>query len=78
MCVSAGAHFMLRGCVQGMTLVNGVPHVAGGIRPPTNGTWLLEPEHRRMQAGEELLIPRGAAAKIHLPNGMVVKICAEA
>src|SRR6187401_1020836 len=32
------AHFMLRAIPGGILIVNGVPKVGGGIRPPLNGT----------------------------------------
>jgi hypothetical protein len=66
--VSRG-HFSLRGSAQGVVLVNGVPGVNGGIRPPTNWTALLEPDYRIMEKGEEFLVERGASARIQLPNG---------
>jgi len=69
--VSRG-HFMLKGSPLGIYLVNGVPRRGGGIRPPVNGTLLLEPVHRWMDKGEEYLIERGASAKIRLPNGTVI------
>jgi len=69
--VSRG-HFMLKGSPLGIYLVNGVPRRGGGIRPPVNGTFLLEPVHRWMEKGEEYLIERGASAKIRLPNGTVI------
>ena len=73
--VSRG-HFMLRYHQRGIELINGVPHRDGGIRPPLNGTWLLEPERRFMEKGECYLIEKGGAARIYLPNGAVVLICA--
>jgi hypothetical protein len=76
MCVSRG-HFMLKGCVHGILLVNGVPRRGGGIRPPRNGTVMLEPARRSMGDGEEYMIERGAAAKIRLPNRTVILMCAE-
>ena len=69
--VSRG-HFMLKGSPLGILLVNGVPRRGGGIRPPMNGTILLEPVHRWMEKEEEYLIERGATAKIRLPNGTVI------
>jgi hypothetical protein len=71
--VSRG-HFLLRGSPDGIVLLNGVPRRGGGIRPPLNGTWLLQPEYRRMKDGEEYLIQRGTSASIHLPNGTRVLI----
>jgi hypothetical protein len=38
---------------------------------------MLEPTYRKMTQGEEYLIPHGGVAKLHLPNGTVVKICCE-
>lgn len=75
-CVSRG-HFMLRAGSEGVTLLNGVPQRGGGIRPPMNGTVLLEPEARSMEEGEEYLIPKGHAACFELPNGTRVSIRAE-
>jgi hypothetical protein len=71
--VSRG-HFLLRAAAGGIVLVNGVPRRGGGIRPPVNGTWLLEPEYRCMREGEEYLIAHGSSAKIHLPNGTRILI----
>ena len=71
--VSRG-HFLLRGSAEGLRLLNGVPRREGGVRPPVNGTWLVEPECRRLEAGEEYLIGRGRSAKIRLPNGTGVLI----
>ena len=75
-CVSRG-HFMLRGSAAGILFVNGVPRPGGGIRPPVNGTQLLEPVCRSMGNGEEYLIERGAAIKIRLPNGTTIVLGAE-
>jgi len=74
--VSRG-HFLLRGTPHGILLVNGVPRQGGGIRPPMNGTEMLEPDCRWMGGGEEFMIERGAAAKIQLPNGTVILLQAE-
>jgi hypothetical protein len=76
MCVSRG-HFMLNGSAHGISLVNGVPRRGGGIRPPKNGTVMLEPEHRSMIDGEDYMIERGASATIRLPNGTVILLRAE-
>jgi hypothetical protein len=73
--VSRG-HFMLRGTSAGILLVNGVPRRGGGIRPPLNGTVMVEPAHRQMADGEEHLIEHGNSAMIRLPNLTVVLICA--
>jgi len=74
--VSRG-HFMLKGSPLGIYLVNGVPRQEGGIRPPLNGTILLEPVQRWMDKGEEYLIERGTSAKIRLPNGTVILLVPE-
>jgi hypothetical protein len=74
--VSRG-HFMLKGSPFGLVLVNGVPRVGGGIRPPLNGTWLLEPQRRRLGPGEEWLIEHGGAIKIWLPNEVTVVVHAD-
>lgn len=74
--VSRG-HFMLKASSAGVVLVNGVPRRGSGIRPPKNGTWLVAPECRRMEEGEEYLILRGMSAKIYLPNASVVLISAD-
>jgi hypothetical protein len=71
--VSRG-HFVLRGSPTGLVLVNGVPRPEGGIRPPRNGTVLLEPEDRPLGPGEEYPIPHGQSATIRLPNGTRVLI----
>ena len=65
--VSRG-HFLLRAAPDGVVLVNGVPRRGGGVRAPLNGTWLLQPEHRRLGDGEAYLIRKGQWIKIHLPN----------
>jgi hypothetical protein len=71
--VSRG-HFMLRGSAQGIVLINGVPDRDGGVRPPTNWTYLLSPEHRLMEKAEEYLVERGTDARIQLPNGASIVI----
>jgi hypothetical protein len=76
MCVSRG-HFMLRGSVAGILFVNGVPRQGGGIRPPLNGTRMLEPDSRPMGQGEEYLIGKGTAIKICLPNDTIIVLGAE-
>jgi hypothetical protein len=68
---------MLRYHQRGIELVNGVPHREGGIRPPLNGTWLLEPVRRFMEKGESYLIEKGTSAKICLPNGNEILIRAD-
>jgi hypothetical protein len=75
-CVSR-AHFTLRGSSRGILLTNGVPGLDGGIRPPVNNTWLLEPTRRQMEPAEEYVIESGAAAVLWLVNGTVLRICAE-
>ena len=74
--VSRG-HFMLRGSVQGILFVNGVPRRGGGIRPPMNGTKMLAPANRPMGPGEEYMIEKGTAIKIRLPNDTVILLGAE-
>lgn len=74
--VSRG-HFMLVYHDRGIVLTNGVPHREGGIRPPLNGTWLLRPEHRFMEKGENYLIEQGSSATIRLPNGATILISAD-
>jgi hypothetical protein len=73
--VSRG-HFMLKGSAKGIILVNGVPRRGGGIRPPVNWTWMLEPDHRLIEKAEEVLIQRGTHLKIRLPNDAVILIVA--
>jgi len=72
-CVSRG-HFLLRASAEGIVLLNGVPRRGGGVRPPINGTWLLAPECRWMEQGEEYLIRKGSSVCIRLPNGTRVLI----
>ena len=74
--VSRG-HFMLRGSVQGILFVNGVPRRGGGIRPPRNGTKMLAPANRPMDPGEEYMIEKGTAIKIRLPNGTEILLGVE-
>ncbi len=76
MSVSRG-HFMVRSWPGGVVLVNGVPKRGGGIRPPLNGTWLIAPECRKLQPGEELPISRGTAVEIQLPNRTRIEIAAD-
>jgi hypothetical protein len=75
-CVSRG-HFMVKGSLHGILFVNGVPRRGGGIRPPKNGTVMVEPDYRSMKQGEEYMIERGTAVKIRLPNGTVILVRAE-
>jgi hypothetical protein len=70
------AHFMLRGNAQGILLTNGVPRAGGGIRPPTNWTYMREPQCRVMEPGEEFLIEHGAGVVLQLPNHNILRICA--
>ena len=63
---------MLKGSLNGILFVNGVPLRGGGIRPPINGTVMLEPECRLMHKGEDHMIERGKSATIRLPNGTVM------
>ncbi len=74
--VSRG-HFMLNADPRGVLLTNAVPHREGGIRPPLNGTWLMEPERRALGQGEDYLIERGRTAKICLPNQTIILISAD-
>jgi hypothetical protein len=67
---------MLRGCPLGILFVNGVSRNGGGIRPPVNGTALVEPEARWFAHCEEYLVERGLKIKICLPNGTTVTIAA--
>jgi hypothetical protein len=71
------AHFMLRAIAGGILLVNGVPKVGGGIRPPRNGTSLTYPSYRTMLPEEEYTIESGAGVIIVLPNGTNVRIKAD-
>lgn len=71
--VSRG-HFMLRAAVGGVLLVNGVPYVDGGIRPPLNGTYMHSPERRQMEPAEEYLIAWGETVSISLPNRAQLEI----
>lgn len=71
--VSRG-HFMLSASTEGILLVNGVPRRGGGIRPPVNGTSLVNPLNRRLQPAEEYLIPQGTKVDILLPNGAIIRI----
>jgi hypothetical protein len=73
--VSRG-HFTLIGSPVGIIFVNGVPRRGGGIRPPLNGTLLIEPEQRGMAQGERILVEPGKSIKIRLPNHMEVLISA--
>jgi hypothetical protein len=71
--VSRG-HFMLRAASGGIVLVNGVPRPDGGIRPPLNGTWLVHPNRRLLDPGEEYLIESQTSVVIWLPNETVIEI----
>lgn len=74
--VSRG-HFTLRGAPGGaVVFTNGVPAVGGGVRPPTNGTWLLAPHRRQLDPGEELHIGPGEAVVVYLPNGCTLQLAA--
>lgn len=74
--VSRG-HFMLRAMPGGILFVNGVPRRGGGLRPPKNGTWLVAPERRTMEPGEEYRIESGTWIVVWLPNGSELRINAE-
>jgi hypothetical protein len=71
--VSRG-HFTLSAHPAGLSLINGVPQRGGGIRPPRNGTLLLDPIQRPMLPGEEHEIYYGSAVTLQLPNGSQVRI----
>jgi hypothetical protein len=71
--VSRG-HFTLVGSPIGIIFVNGVPRRGGGIRPPMNGTLLIEPERRTMIQGERMVVEPGKFIKIRLPNRVEVLI----
>jgi hypothetical protein len=73
--VSRG-HFMLRWAAGGILLINGVPRLGGGIRPPLNGTFLLEPVRRVLGPAEEYLIASGTSIVLWLPNHTRVRIAA--
>jgi hypothetical protein len=69
------AHFTLRGGAGGsVVFTNGVPQAGGGIRPPTNGTWLVSPARRFLDAGEEIRLVCGEAVVIWLPNGCSLQL----
>ena len=69
------AHFTLRGGAGGgVVFTNGVPQAGGGIRPPTNSTWLVAPAVRLLDPGEEVLIGCGEAVAIRLPNRCVLQL----
>jgi hypothetical protein len=70
------AHFAIRGTAGGVVVTNGVPHVGGGIRPPTNGTWLVAPV-RLLDPGEEVFIASGEMIAIWLPNQCVLQLRAQ-
>jgi hypothetical protein len=74
--VSRG-HFLMRSHGGGIMLTNGVPRRGGGIRPPMNGTYLIAPQSRWLEPGEDYLIKRASAATIRLPNGTQLTLCAE-
>jgi hypothetical protein len=64
--------------MRGILLTNGVPRLGGGIRPPTNRTMLAAAaEWRAMEPAEEFLIENGAEVSLYLPNGTMLRICAE-
>ena len=69
------AHFTLRSAPGGgVVLINGVPRVGGGVRPPRNGTKLVAPAVRDLAPGEEVLIRYGEAVAIRLPNQCVLQL----
>ena len=71
--VSRG-HFMLRAIGGGILFVNGVPRRGGGLRPPLNGTWMVAPDRRALEPGEEYLILSGTCLIIVLPNGSELRV----
>jgi hypothetical protein len=71
--VSRG-HFMLRAFAGGILFVNGVPSREGGIRPPKNGTMLVDPARRDFAPGEQYMIEKGGAIVIGLPNHSEIRI----
>lgn len=72
------AHFTLRGAPGGgIVFTNGVPSVDGGVRPPTNGTWLVAPARRFLDPGEEVPIDFGQTVVIWLPNGCTLQLRAQ-
>jgi len=75
-CVSR-AHFMLAAIVGGVLIINGVPRLGGGIRPPRNGTRLLYPESRQLGPGEQLRVESGESIELMLPNDTTIRIVAE-
>ena len=68
---------MLRAIARGILLVNGVPKLGGGIRPPRNGTRLVYPSNRQLAPEEEFVVESGDAIIIVLPNNTSVRIVAE-
>ncbi|QJW95910.1 hypothetical protein [Frigoriglobus tundricola] len=69
------AHFTLRGAADGgVVFTNGVPGAGGGVRPPTNGTWLVAPAVRALGPGEEVRIGCGETVTIRLPNHCVLQL----
>lgn len=71
------AHFMLRAISRGILIVNGVPQVGGGIRPPRNGTRMIVPGNRRLDPAEEIIVESREVVVLQLPNGTTVRIAAE-
>jgi hypothetical protein len=65
---------MLRAVAGGIRFINGVPRRGGGIRPPVNRTWLVAPEGRLLDSGEEYLIESGTTMVVRLPNGSEIRI----
>ncbi len=69
------AHFTLRGALGGaVVFTNGVPKFGGGVRPPTNDTWMVAPTVRVLGPGEEVRIDCGEAVSIRLPNRCVLQL----
>ena len=70
----SGGHLMLRYHPSGLVVVNAVPRKGGGLRAPTNATWVISPEHRKLMPKEFYLIEHGRTARIWLPNGTALLI----
>lgn len=69
------AHFTLRGAAGGgVVFTNGVPKLGGGVRSPLNGTKMVAPYRRWLDAGEEVLIGLGEAVAIRLPNRCTLQL----
>lgn len=71
------AHFMLRASTRGILVVNGVPKPGGGLRSPLNGTRMMFPNSRQLEAEEELVVESGDSIMLMLPNSTTLRIVAE-